>query len=137
MLQSLFAFTLVCQIKENFKHGRLSYKGWVFQMFQQTQRVQGLPLQVVLIFLGPEDKYVCHITARYGSIEQLHYHQGRPKASMVSCCWFFFFWGPENKHVCHIIYILVIVLCCNMAVPSKSLWMFYLFCQLFLQTYKV
>ncbi len=25
-------------------------------------------------FLGTEDKYVCHITARLGSIEQLHYH---------------------------------------------------------------
>ncbi len=25
-------------------------------------------------FLGTEDKYVCQITARYGSIEQLHYH---------------------------------------------------------------
>ncbi len=24
--------------------------------------------------LGTEDKYVCHITAGHGSIEQLHYH---------------------------------------------------------------
>ncbi len=53
----------------------------------------------------------------------------------------FNFLGTENKYVCHIIYIIYIIyilgMCCNMAVASKSLWLFYLFCQLFFQTYKV
>ncbi len=37
-------------------------------------RRPGFPVAGSLYFLGTEDKYVCHITARYGSIEQLHYH---------------------------------------------------------------
>ncbi len=45
------------------------------------------------------------------------------------------FW-ERNKYVCHIIYILVLGICYNMAVPSKSLWLFYLFCQLFLKPIK-
>ncbi len=32
-----------------------------------------------------------------------------------------------------LIYILLLGLCCNMAVPSKSLWLLYVFCQLYLK----
>ncbi len=34
----------------------------------------GSPVADIPYFLRTEDKYVCHITARYGSIEQLNYH---------------------------------------------------------------
>ncbi len=35
----------------------------------------GSPIAGSPYFLGTEeDKYVCHIIARYGTIEQLHYH---------------------------------------------------------------
>ncbi len=37
-------------------------------------RRPGSPIAGSPYFLGREDKYVCHITATYGSIEQLHYH---------------------------------------------------------------
>ncbi len=35
-----------------------------------------------------------------------------------------FLGGTESKYVCHIIYILVLRICCNMAVSSKSLFIY-------------